>query len=498
VSQLIRLLAVTAISSLFSLTSLAAAEYDTVISNGRVIDPETGLDAVRNIGISGNRIVAISASPLEGDHEIDATALVVAPGFIDLHAHGQSQESNEYQARDGVTTALELESGIPNLRAWLAAKEGSSLINYGASVSHNAARTAVMEDYAPKLARLNELIETYGEGWPEVQQYRIQEIDPADYESLDTSQIQSMNEFIKAELDAGGIGIGLLVGYLPGASQDEIFRLFESAAEASAPIFAHVRDPGIVGIQEVMTNAITLGTPLHIVHINSMALGDITLAIDLVEAAQNKGFDVTTELYPYTAGSTFIQSSLFDDGWQERFNIGYEDLQWVATGERLNRETFARYRETGGILILHMMHESWIQSGLRRESTMIASDGMPYAPGAHPRSAGTFSRVLGKYVREDNILSLSEAINKMTLMPAQRLEAFVPAAQHKGRIQVGADADITIFDPEKVIDRASFEDGLQFSEGIQHVLVNGVLVFNHGETVADVSPGQALMGRFRR
>ena len=219
-SQLIRLLAVTAISSLFSLTSLAAAEYDTVISNGRVIDPETGLDAVRNIGISGNRIVAISASPLEGDHEIDATALVVAPGFIDLHAHGQSQESNEYQARDGVTTALELESGIPNLRAWLAAKEGSSLINYGASVSHNAARTAVMEDYAPKLARLNELIETYGEGWPEVQQYRIQEIDPADYESLDTSQIQSMNEFIKAELDAGGIGIGLLVGYLPGASQD--------------------------------------------------------------------------------------------------------------------------------------------------------------------------------------------------------------------------------------------------------------------------------------
>jgi dihydroorotase len=331
-----------------------------------------------------------------------------------------------------------------------------------------------------------------------VQQYRIQEIGPADYESLDTSQIQSMNEFIKAELDAGGIGIGLLVGYLPGASQDEIFRLFESAAEASAPIFAHVRDPGIVGIQEVMTNAITLGTPLHIVHINSMALGDITLAIDLVEAAQNKGFDVTTELYPYTAGSTFIQSSLFDDGWQERFNIGYEDLQWVATGERLNRETFARYRETGGILILHMMQESWIQSGLRRESTMIASDGMPYAPGAHPRSAGTFSRVLGKYVREDNILPLSEAINKMTLMPAQRLEAFVPAAQHKGRIQVGADADITIFDPEKVIDRASFEDGLQFSEGIQHVLVNGVLVVNDGETVADVSPGQALMGRFRR
>jgi N-acyl-D-aspartate/D-glutamate deacylase len=498
VSRLIRLLAATLLTGLFYVAGLSAAEYDIVISNGRVIDPETGLDDVRNIGILENRIAAISTSALEGTREIDATALVVAPGFIDLHAHGQSPESNEYQAHDGVTTALELEAGMPNLRAWLATKKGNSLINYGASVSHNAARTAVMEDYAPKLARLNELIETYGAGWPEVQQYQIQEIDPADYESLDTSQIQSMNEFIKEELNAGGIGIGLLVGYLPGASQDEIFRLFESAAEVSAPIFAHVRDPGIVGIQEVMTNAITLGTPLHIVHINSMALGDITLAIDLVEAAQNKGFDVTTEMYPYTAGSTYIQSSLFDDGWQERFNISYGDLQWVATGERLNRETFARYRETGGTLILHMMQESWIQSGLRRESTMIASDGMPYAPGAHPRSAGTFSRVLGKYVREDNILSLSDAINKMTLMPARRLEAFVPAAKQKGRIQVGADADITIFDPEKISDRASFEDGLQFSEGIQQVLVNGVLVVDDGKTVTNVSPGQALMGKYRR
>jgi N-acyl-D-aspartate/D-glutamate deacylase len=415
-----------------------------------------------------------------------------------LHAHGQSQASNEYQAHDGVTTALELEAGIPNLRAWLASKEGNSLINYGASVSHNTARIAVMDEYAPKLARLNELIETYGEGWPEVQQYQIQEIDPADYESLDSSQIQAMNELILEELNAGGIGIGLLVGYLPGATQDEIYRLFESAAEVSAPIFAHVRDPGIVGIQEVMANAITLGTPLHIVHINSMALGDITLAIDLVEAAQNKGFDVTTEMYPYTAASTYIQSSLFDEGWQERFNIGYEDLQWVATGERLNRETFARYRETGGALILYMMQESWIESGLRRQSTMIASDGMPYAPGAHPRSAGTFARVLGKYVREENIMSLSQAINKMTLMPAQRLETFVPAASRKGRIQIGADADITLFDPATVIDKASFENGLQFSEGMRYVLVNGILVIDDGETVDGVAPGEALTGSYRR
>lgn len=477
---------------------VAAVEYDIAINGGRVIDPETELDAIRSIGILDNRIAQISNGPLRGAREIDAADLVVSPGFIDLHTHGQSQKSHEYQAHDGVTTALELEAGQPNLREWLASKEGKSLVNYGASSSWSMARAAAMDKLAPKLERLQELIKAKGAGHPEVIKYQMAEMSSAYRDSLSASQIKVMTQLVKEELYAGGIGIGLLAGYAPGATHDEIFRLFEFAAEFSAPIFVHVCDPGIVGIQEVMTNAIIHGAPLHIVHVNSMALGEIKLAIDMVETAKDKGFDVTTEMYPYTAASTYIESNLFDEGWQTRLNISYKDLQWVKTGERLNEETFAKYRAEGGAVIIHMMKESWIKEGLRRESTMIASDGMPYSPGAHPRSAGTFSRVLGKYVREENALSLNQAIKKMTLMPAQRLEAFAPAANRKGRIQIGADADITIFNPATVIDKATFEEGLKFSDGIAYVVVNGKLIIDNGETVAGILPGKALIGKYRR
>jgi dihydroorotase len=306
-----------------------------------------------------------------------------------------------------------------------------------------------------------------------------------------------MTDLLMAELASGALGIGLPVGYEPGATWDEILHLFRFAASKQALIYVHVRDPGIPGIQEVITNAAVTGAPLHIVHINSMALGNISHAIDLVEAAQERGLDVSTEMYPYTAGSTSLESALFDEGWQRDLGgISFEDLQWQDTGERLTAATFETYRAEGGVVIIHMMKDEWIDAGIGRRSTMIASDGMPYAPGAHPRSAGTFARVLGRYVRERQALDLMTALRKMTLMPADRLATMAPGARLKGRVQVGADADLTVFDPETVIDRATFTSGLQFSEGIEHVLVNGVLVVEDGETVPDVRPGRALLGRY--
>jgi len=282
-------------------------------------------------------------------------------------------------------------------------------------------------------------------------------------------------------------------------AREEIFGLFEFAGEIQAPIFVHVRDPGIPGIQEVIANAAVTGAPLHIVHVNSMALGDIALAIDLVEAAQARGHDITTELYPYTAGSTSLESALFDEGWQQRLgNIGYADIQWQDTGERLTADSFERYREEGGVVIIHMMREEWIDAGIARESVMITSDGMPYAPGAHPRSAGTFSRVLGRYVRERGALNLMSALQKMTLMPADRLADIAPTMRLKGRLQVGADADITIFDAGRIIDTATFEADLSFSRGVEYVLVNGTLVVDAGQSVANVFPGRAIVGKYKR
>jgi N-acyl-D-aspartate/D-glutamate deacylase len=261
----------------------------------------------------------------------------------------------------------------------------------------------------------------------------------------------------------------------------------------NATIFTHVRSMGLDAMQEVIADAAATHVPLHIVHVNSMSLGSLPAVLDLIESARKQGMDVTTEAYPYTAASTFLESSMFDDGWQQRLGISYGELQWVKTGERLTEETFQRYRKEGGAVIMHLMKPEWIRRAISTPFVMIASDGMPYAPGAHPRSAGTFSRVLGYYVREQNALTLMDALAKMTVMPARRLEAITPQMRNKGRIRVGADADITVFDPENVKDTATFEKGLSFSAGIDHVLVNGVPVVRDGKTVPNVFPGRAVI-----
>jgi dihydroorotase len=237
---------------------------------------------------------------------------------------------------------------------------------------------------------------------------------------------------------------------------------------------------------------------LHIVHINSSTLGQIGLGIEMVQTAQRKGYSITTELYPYPAGSTGLQSAVFDEGWQQRLGISYGDLQWVATGERLTKETFESYRKTGGIVIIYSMKPEWIKTGIASNETIIASDGMGYAKLAHPRTAGTFSRVLGKYVREEKVIDLNTAIEKMTLLPAKRLEVIAPMMRFKGRIQIGADADITIFNPNTVIDKATFDKGLEFSEGIECVIVNGVIIIKNKKMVESVFPGQPVYGKYKK
>ncbi len=485
--QKLKQLALIAFFIIGAIQVYAQPSFDVVISGGRVIDPETGLDAIRNIGISGDRIAEISESDLNGTIEIDATGLVVSPGFIDLHVHGMTNVEQEYQVHDGVTTALELEGGIPMLRNWYASRESQALINYGASVAWGAARFMAMDKYREAInnsdGSQNALNMIAGQ---------------SSRESLSSEEIPGMLNAIMTELEAGGIGVGVPIGYFPKATPEEDFRLYKFAGENGIPIFTHVRKGGTIAVQQAIANAMTTRAPLHIVHMNSMTLGDIEMGIEMVQLAQEQGFPISTEMYPYTAASTSLQSALFDDGWQEAFGISYGDLQWVATGERLTEETFNKYRRQGGTVIIHMMKPEWIEAGIKTEGTIIASDGMPYAKLAHPRTAGTFSRVLGKYVREEKVISLADAINKMTFLPAQVLEDFVPVMKNKGRLQVGADADITLFDPDTIIDNATFEEGLAFSTGVQYVLVAGKLVVNNGNTVTDTYPGQPIFGQYRR
>ena len=318
-------------------------------------------------------------------------------------------------------------------------------------------------------------------------QGRYKELDPEHYPVL-------WGRFAKG-LGEGALGIGMPHQYYPGVSHDEIFRLFQFAAERAVPIYTHVREMGVTGMQEVVANAIATGASLHIVHMNSSSLWSYQTNLDLILGAQARGADVTTEAYPYTAASTSIESAIFDEGWQERLRISYGDIQWQDTGERLTEETFNRYREEGGVVIIHLMQEEWIKAQLSDPRVMVASDGMPYAPGAHPRSAGTFSRFLGRYVRDQEILSLMGGLAKVTLMPAQRLESIAPQMKRKGRIQPGADADITVFSAERIIDTADFEGELTYSKGVEYVLVNGQFVVWDGDLVDGARPGRAILGR---
>ncbi len=445
-------------------TAVAACghDFDLVIEGGRVMDPESGLDAVRNVGIIDGRVEAISEEPLDGARMVDATGLVVAPGWVDLHRHGQRGAAYELQVHDGVTTGLELEIGTPDVAEWYADRAGGQLVNYGVAQGHIGARARAMGD------------SVLGTGGATTR------------EGATPAQIDETERLIREGLANGAIGVGFGSAYTPGATMDEIERMFGVAADEGTMAFIHLRG-GVVGLDSTMTAARNAGASLHVVHANSSGGTRIVEFLEAIEAAQNAGQDVTTEAYPYAASQTGIQAALFDDWetWEDdRFNI----YQWVRTGERLTRETFAKYRGEGGSIIIHSRTEEMTRTAITHPIVMIASDGGT----GHPRGAGTFSRILGRYVRERGDLELMDALAKMTIRPAQRLEAFVPMMANKGRISVGADADITVFDPETVIDRATYLEGSLLSEGIEYVIVNGVVVIDGGELVEGVRPGRAV------
>jgi len=212
----------------------------------------------------------------------------------------------------------------------------------------------------------------------------------------------------------------------------------------------------------------------------------------MIEAARADGHDVTAEAYPYAAGMTEIQSATIQDIYRTASNDRLAELEWPRTGERLNRESFDRYSSIGGPIVVHTNTEQMVAAAIKSPLTMIASDAYWQSGTGHPRTCGTFSKVLGRYVRETRSLSLMEAIRKMTLLPAQRLERRVPAMRDKGRLRIGADADITIFDQTEVMDRSTYREPSLPPVGIRHVIVNGVSVVADGQPVEDVASGKPV------
>jgi N-acyl-D-aspartate/D-glutamate deacylase len=461
-------------------SSSTAEVYDLVILNGRVIDPESKTDTVRNLGVTNGKIKSISRDRLSGRNTVDARGLVVSPGFIDLHQHGQDEENFRFKALDGVTSALELEVGTDEVDRWYAEREGKSLINYGVSAGHLAARMAAMKEPVTFLPT--------GE---------------AARRAASDAEIADMKQRLEHGLQRGAVAVGFGIQYTPQASHWEILEMFRVAARYGASCHVHMRNAGakepassVQALEEILSAAAITGAPLHVVHVHSTGGPATPKLLQMIGEARARGLDVTTECYPYIAGMTDIKSAIFNEGWQEVFGIDYKDLQWAATGERLTKETFEKYRQTGGMVAVFSMTEEIVLGALRNPLTIIASDGILEKGKGHPRTAGTYARVLGKYVREDHALSLLDALTKMTLMPAQRLEHRVPAMKNKGRIRVGADADLTIFDPQTISDRSTFQEPAQQSVGVKFVIVNGMLLVRDGQLEPNVHPGVAIRAPF--
>lgn len=445
---------------------------------------EVGLDAVRHVGITEGTIQALSEGPLAGRETIDAAGMVIAPGFIDLNTYQHGDPFFRLRAADGVTAVLNLEDGAMDVAAYYDALEGRALIHYGIAVDHESARHLAQGDSTLAInGGINE-----ARGVPEL-----------DNRALTVAELDTLADLVEQGFREGAVAIGFGIEYTPGATHSEILRLLEIAAKYDASAHLHLRqwDPVQDWGQffEVFGGAIHTGGDLHINHLQSIAGSYTGQSLDFIDRARSFGLSITTECYPYTAGLTFIDSAIFD-GWEEWPDERFQLLEWPETGERLTRESFASYHAQGGVVTLYPadeeQQEAAVKTCLAHPLPMVASDGAWDEGKTHPRSAGTNSRVLGRYVREEGVLTLMDALRKMSLAPAQHLERRVPAMQRKGRVQVGADADLVVFDAEMILDRATYRHPLLPPIGIEAVLVGGVPVVRGGVIQEGVYPGRPI------
>ena len=472
----------------FACSTSTPRSYDLVIANGHVMDPESGFDRMANVGIVGGRIEAIDDQPLQGARTIDATGLVVAPGLIEIHTHGEDALNYGFRAMDGVTTMLDTERGTADVDRWYAEREGKTLVNHGISVGHAPVRVQVMTG--------------------EYQGFHFS--GPARTNKASSDELDEIVSLVEKGLSRGAIGVGVMLFYTPGATEDEVRRIFGAAAEvAGTAAYVHLRHTGLgtkdrlgglAALEEVLNVSRQTKAPLHVCHVSTSGLAATPKLLAMIDDAKAGGLDVTTELYPYTAAMSGIKSTWFDPGWQEVLGISYDKLQWPATGEFLTETTFRKYQRENPSdeVIIHAIPQTAFEAALKDPDTMIVSDGLVF-PNlvAHPRSSGTSAHVLGRLVREQGLLSTMDALRKMTLLPAQRLEARVPEMKSKGRVRLGADADLTIFDPKTVSDTANFGDKAKHSEGFRHVIVGGVPVVSEGKLQTGVSPGRAVRAAVR-
>lgn len=484
--------------------------HSLVLRGARTIDPETGLDALCDVAIDGTSIAAVAvggSAELRGDREVDLTGMVLAPGFIDLHSHCRDYPSRALQVCDGVTTALELEGGDFDVgRAYASMAADGSPNHYGFSAAWALARMAAcgldVSDGTESFLR-----NISAPGW---------------HRELSDRESSTMFGSLRQGLADGALGIGVLLGYCQEAPGAEYLDVAHLAADERSATFTHVRelsrpDSGLFGAAEVVTAALATGAHMHLCHINSTSTRHVDRVHALLQRGRDQGLRVTTEAYPYGAGCTGIGAGFLAPDNLVNEGIEPEDIRYLPTGEvvsTVERLAELRAQDPGGLAVIDFLRETepddlgFLTRALLWSDTAVASDAMPLVVpnGAsatwpiaadvltHPRTAGTFSRVLRWYVRELRVLDLPEAIRRCTLVPAEILRGIAPGMSRKGRIQVGADADLVAFDPETVSDHATYDAPTRTSQGMRHVLVAGTPVVTDGVLDTLSRPGRPVRG----
>ena len=476
-------------SSLAHAKTYTSELYDTVIIGGRVMDPETLTDRIANVGIRKGQIARITDDAIKGKSTIDATGLVVAPGFIDIHSHTPTRLGEHLSVLDGITTQLDLEAGAYPPTSYGYQYRGGAQLHYGSSVGHFAIRGLVMEGSSQSyFFDETGFITLGGDMWRK-------QASPA--------QVEEMRKHLRNGLELGGLGIGVLLDYMTEAvSESELSMIFATAAEYDKPVYVHVRrgmpgDP--TGLDEVIALAEAHGVATMICHITHSAMGGIDEWLAKIDAANARGARITTETLSYLAGGTSIAADVFvNRDWRAIFDIDYEDVQWVPTGEWLDEERFLRYQRDYPTSSInhHYVKEEWLLKALAWPGMMVSTDALPafdIEVKTNPNIAGTYAHFLGRYVRELEVMPLIEGLRRITLLPAQWLALASEDFSRKGRIQVGADADIVIFDADEIAPRAEYGDPYKTSLGIHHVLVGGRPVVTEGEQVEGRYPGKHLL-----
>lgn len=437
---------------------------DVLLVNGKYPDYDRNMIVQANIGLRGKIIEYIGPERPEARLLLDVAGKIVSPGFIDIHMHeedfvreGKKYSISNYMLDMGVTTVCGGNCG--HSRQPLAVfKEtleelGGAPVNYCMQSGYNSLRTR--DGLGPHVPSTEKQREKY-------------------------------REALVRELQEGSFGISFGMEYDPAITFDEMLFAVTASDDPNHICSAHYRKDDVRNhdsVREMIRFSREIRPRFQISHLSSCSsFGNMSGALDLINKAMETDSGLNYDTYPYNAFSCSLGSTVFDDGCLQNWHKGYDSI--MLTGEPYKNvfcteEIFrdARKNYPDMLAVAFVMEESDIELAVTNAKGMIASDGLLRDGRGHPRAAGTFPRVLGRYVREKKIISLIDALRKMTLEPARRLRLF-----NKGAVREGADADITVFDPELITDKATF-GSLDKPEGIDYVFIGGDVAVMDGKAV---------------